>query len=89
MVLYKIEPGRVFPLHSHPHAQFGVFLEGGGKFKIGDSARNMKEGDGYYIPPGVPHELVTDSGKLTVIVDFFTPERDDLLPECLEPERSS
>jgi quercetin dioxygenase-like cupin family protein len=87
MVLYKIEPGKTFAWHNHPHAQYGVFLEGGGEFRVGDSTWKMKEGDTYFIPPNVFHELKTDAGKASVIIDFFTPERDDYAVEALEPDK--
>jgi quercetin dioxygenase-like cupin family protein len=86
MVMYKIDSGKTFALHNHPHAQFGIFLEGSGKFKVGDSIWDLKSGDSYFIPPGVFHELKTDGGKPSVIMDFFTPEREDYLRECLEPD---
>jgi quercetin dioxygenase-like cupin family protein len=86
MVYYKIEPGKVFALHNHPHSQYGLFLQGGGIFKIGDKEWRVKEGDGYFIPPGVFHELRTDGDKTCIVVDFFTPERDDYAPEALQPE---
>jgi quercetin dioxygenase-like cupin family protein len=86
MIYYKIEPGKVFAWHNHPHSQFGLFLQGGGIFKIGDKEWRVKEGDGYFIPPGVFHELRTDGDKTCIAVDFFTPERDDYAPEALQPE---
>jgi quercetin dioxygenase-like cupin family protein len=86
MVLYRIEPGSVFPLHSHPHAQFGYFLEGGGSFKVGDSAWRMGPGDSYYVPPGTKHELRTGSKK-SVVIDFFTPERSDYHGETVPEDR--
>ena len=89
MVYYKIEPGRVFAWHNHPHAQFGVFLEGGGVFKIGETEWEMKQGDGYFIPPGVFHELRTNGDKPSIIIDFFTPERAEYISECLEPDKKS
>ncbi len=86
MVLYRIDPEKVFPLHSHPHAQFGVFLEGGGEFRVGDSVWKMKKGDSYYIPPGVSHELRTSKTEESVIIDFFTPERQDYHSEAVAPD---
>ena len=88
MVFYKIEPGKVFAWHNHPHAQYGVLLEGGGIFKVGEVEWRVRQGDGYFIPPGVFHELRTDGEKPSVVVDFFTPERDDYASECLEPDES-
>ena len=85
MVLYRIEAGRVFPLHNHPHAQFGVFMQGSGVFKVGNETWYMKSGDTYFIPPGVMHEVKTTEN--CVIIDFFTPEREDYLAEALDPEQ--
>jgi quercetin dioxygenase-like cupin family protein len=85
MVMYHIEPRRVFPLHSHPHAQYGVFLEGGGSFRVGGKEWAMKKGDAYFIPPGVPHELRTGD-EPSVIIDFFTPAREDYVPEAPAPD---
>jgi len=86
MVMYRIDPGKVFPLHSHPHAQFGVYLEGAGDLRVGDQVWKMKKGDSYYIPPGVPHELRTSEKETSVMVDFFTPERQDYHPEAVAPD---
>lgn len=87
MVMYKIEPGKIFALHNHPHAEFGVFLEGSGTFKVGETEWKAGPGDGYYIPPGVFHELRTEGDKPSVIIDFFTPERDDYQGETLAPDK--
>jgi len=56
MVLYKIAPGSVFPWHNHTHAQFGIFLEGGGDFKVGERMWKISKGDSYFIPQGLYHE---------------------------------
>jgi quercetin dioxygenase-like cupin family protein len=86
MVQYKIEPGTDFAWHNHPHSQFGIFLQGEGIFKIGDKEWHVSEGDGYFIPPGVFHELRVRGDKTCVVVDFFTPERADYAPEALQPD---
>ncbi len=85
-VQYQIAPNKVFPLHNHPHAQFGLVLEGGGTFKLKDRTWKLRKGDTYYIPPGVPHELTTDPNVASVYIDFFTPEREDYLPESKGPD---
>jgi quercetin dioxygenase-like cupin family protein len=86
MVQYEIQPGSVFPKHSHPHAQYGIFLKGKGTFNVGDLHWEMKEGDGYFIPPSVPHELLVRGSEPAVVIDFFTPERDDFLNEAIDPD---
>ena len=85
MVLYRIEAGKIFPLHNHPHAQFGVFVQGSGIFKVGNETWHIKSGDSYFIPPGVTHEVKTTEN--CTIIDFFTPEREDYLTEALDPEQ--
>lgn len=85
MVIYRIEPRSIFPLHTHPHAQFGYFLEGGGQLKVGGSLWRMKKGDSYYVPPGIAHELRTGSRRCSLI-DFFTPERLDYHAEAMPPD---
>ncbi len=86
MVLYRIEPGRVFPRHTHPHAQYGTVLEGGGTFSVGDRSWKMKVGDAYYVPADVPHELHADPSVASVILDVFAPEREDFLNETVAPD---
>jgi quercetin dioxygenase-like cupin family protein len=85
-VLYNIAPNKVFPLHEHPHAQFGIVLEGGGTFKLKDKVWKLKKVDTYFIPPGIKHELTTDPDVPSVYIDFFTPEREDYLPESKRPD---
>ena len=56
-------------------------------FKVGDSVWKMKKGDSYFIPPGVMHELKTDPAQQCVVIDFFTPERQDYRPETVAPDQ--
>jgi quercetin dioxygenase-like cupin family protein len=83
MVLYRIEPGRVFPRHTHPHAQYGTVLEGGGTFRVAEQSWTLRPGDAYFVPPDVPHELLSDPSTSTVILDVFAPRRDDFLNETV------
>jgi len=87
MVYYRIAPNSVFPMHTHPHAQYGIFLEGGGTFRVGESVWSVKKGDAYFIPPNVPHELRTFSEEC-LIIDFFTPMREDMLSEATPPDKT-
>jgi len=88
LVLYEIAPNSTFPLHTHAHVQAGTFLEGGGRFRVGSETYRMHKGSAYSIPGGVPHELVTDPGTPSRILDVFVPERDDFLPEAVPPDRA-
>ncbi len=87
LVLYRIAPGSEFPRHTHPHAQYGTFLEGGGIFRVGGEEWSVKAGDSYYVLPNVPHQLTADPKISTVVLDVFTPEREDFLAEALPANR--
>ncbi len=82
MALYILKPKSLVKLHSHPHAQYGYCMDGGGVFRIGAKRWSIQKGDSYYIPPRLTHELRINS-KRTVLVEFFTPMREDFLAEVL------
>jgi quercetin dioxygenase-like cupin family protein len=87
MVLYRIGPGSVFPSHTHPHVQSGTVLEGGGEFTVGGEVWHLTVGSSYTVPGGVAHELRADRERPTVILDVFTPRREDFLRETVPPDR--
>ena len=88
MVLYRIEPGRKFPMHTHPHTQSGVVLEGGGEFQVGPERWTLTKGSAYSVPGDVPHEFHADPTRSVVILDVFTPRREELLHEALPADRA-
>jgi quercetin dioxygenase-like cupin family protein len=85
-VLYRIAPGRTFPMHQHPHVQMGVFLEGGGEFAVGPARWTMGPGASYLVPSNAPHELKTDPARESVVLDVFVPERTDFRGEATAPD---
>ncbi len=87
MVLYKIAPGGVFPMHTHPHVQSGTVIEGGGQFQVGDEVWTLRPGSSYTVPSNAPHQLKADPIRATVILDVFTPRREELLHEAVRPDR--
>ncbi|HXQ48385.1 MAG TPA: cupin domain-containing protein [Thermoplasmata archaeon] len=88
LVLYRISPGCLFPRHTHPHVQSGTVLEGGGEFRVGDDVWKLVQGSSYVVPGGVPHELRSDPRTRTVILDVFTPRRDDFMSETVPHDRT-
>jgi quercetin dioxygenase-like cupin family protein len=87
VTLFKMDPGNVGALHSHPHAQYGMCLEGSGTFTIGGTEFKVKKGDGWYIPPGIQHGLRVDSSQSATVIDFFTPHREDFSKEVLPSDQ--
>ena len=59
----ELEPHSVVELHSHPHEQLGMLLEGEVTFTIGDEQRTLTPGDMWRIPGGVQHGVVTGAKK--------------------------
>jgi quercetin dioxygenase-like cupin family protein len=88
MVLYRIAPGSRFPMHTHPHVQSGTVLEGGGQFRVGEDTWTLRVGSSYTVPGGVPHELRAIEDSRTVVLDVFTPRREEFLHETVRPDRA-
>lgn len=72
----ELEPGSVVPMHSHPHEQAGIVLEGEFEMTIGRETKWVRKGDMYIIPGGVGHAVVTGPQK-AVALDIFHPIREE------------
>jgi quercetin dioxygenase-like cupin family protein len=74
--LVELEPNVAVAEHSHSNEQAGFIVEGSFTFTIGGERRELRPGDTYVIPGGVPHSAVAGP-EGTIAVDIFTPPRDD------------
>jgi|TARA_Y100000780_G_C13600831_1_gene384539 quercetin dioxygenase-like cupin family protein len=74
----EIAANAVVPMHSHPHEQAGMVLEGEFDFTIGGETTTLKEDDYYIIPGGVEHGLVAND-QPSVALDIFSPPREDYM----------
>jgi quercetin dioxygenase-like cupin family protein len=72
----EMDAGAVVPLHSHPHEQGGILLQGRLELTIGDETRIVEAGSLFLIPPHVPHKAVAVDGS-AVVLDVFSPVRED------------
>ena len=73
----SFETGAVGALHSHPHTQVTYVAEGRFRFTIGDETREVSRGDTLCKQNGVTHGCVClEKG---ILVDFFTPMREDFV----------
>ncbi|MGC9522219.1 MAG: cupin domain-containing protein [Anaerolineae bacterium] len=79
MAKFRLSKGTALPLHSHPHEQTGYMVSGHGIFLIGGKEIDAVPGDSWSIPGDVEHsvEVLED----TVIVEVFSPVREEYLPE--------
>jgi len=75
---FRIAKGSVIPAHSHPHEQTGIMLSGRLRFKVDGQIKDVEPGDSWCLPGGVEHsaEALEDS----VVVEVFSPVREDYLP---------
>lgn len=77
MVKVKFDAGTTVVPHTHMHTQTSYCAKGKFEFTVGEEKRIIGYGDGLYIPSNVPHGVVClEEG---VIVDVFTPAREDFL----------
>ena len=64
-------------LHSPPRVPFTCSRSGAFSVYIGSESRGLHGGDFYFIPPDVVHGV--EARKDSILVDVFTPMREDLL----------
>ncbi len=76
MSMVEIAPNAVVPMHTHPHEQAGLVLQGEFDFTIGGETKRLRQGDAYVIPGGVEHGLVGWDGW-SMALDIFSPPRED------------
>ena len=72
------EAGMEGAMHSHPHEQLGYVKSGEIELQMeGRDPVRLSEGGSYYVPPNLRHGV--HILKPTVLVDAFTPIREDFL----------
>jgi len=73
----RFDKGALVPEHRHPHEQTGYLISGSLRFFSGSSERVVLPGDSWIFPGDTPHgaEALED----TVIVEVFSPLREDIL----------
>jgi quercetin dioxygenase-like cupin family protein len=76
LAVVKLDADASLPLHSHPHEQGGIVLEGELTFTIGGEVTRAHPGDLYIIPGGVPHSVQVGPQPAKVM-DIFSPVREE------------
>jgi len=77
MVKVSFEKGAIGYIHDHFHSQTTYVESGSFEVTIGDEKKILNGGDGFFIPPNVPHGAVClEAG---VLIDVFSPIREDFL----------
>jgi quercetin dioxygenase-like cupin family protein len=77
-VEFRLDAGKTVPLHSHPEEQTGYLVSGHLILFFGGQEYDIRPGDAWAIPGGIPHssKMLEDS----IAVEVFSPVREDYLP---------
>ena len=76
LAVVELAPNAIVPEHRHPNEQNGLVIQGRVLFRCGDQEREMGPGGTWRILGGVPHSVVAGPDG-AVVIDVFTPTRDD------------
>lgn len=78
LTYFELEPGTVFPEHSHSAEQITLVLEGEISFHVDGATVLLKAGDVIAVPSNVSHSAVTGE-KPCRAVDAWSPVREEFL----------
>ncbi len=73
--------GMVGDVHTHPHRQCCYIIKGKFESELDGEKRILEAGDCVYVEANVPHGLVALEDDC-VMIDIFTPMRDDWFPDA-------
>jgi quercetin dioxygenase-like cupin family protein len=78
----SIAPRTVTPVHSHPHEQITIVERGRVRFIVAGVERIASPGDVLFFPSGIAHGA-TMLDEPVVLVDIFSPPREDFLADAV------
>ena len=72
LMAIDIEPNVVVPRHTHPGVESGYLVSGSSTLSVmGEPDRLLKPGDGFQIPPEVPHSVRNGPEKSRVVATYI------------------
>lgn len=77
LIRILIQPGAVFPDHTHPNEQIGTCLEGEGVLTSGGKGLEVEPGVTWAIPGGELHKFEATGDSPVVIYEAWSPPRED------------
>jgi quercetin dioxygenase-like cupin family protein len=69
--------GALVPQHDHPNEQIATVLQGRLRFRVGGAEFEAGPGESVPLASNVPHEV--EALEDTIVLDVFSPVRDDWL----------
>ena len=78
---------RPYPMHSHPHEQFVVVLEGSVEFTVdGAGTQTLGPGGVFYFAPDQGHSVRVLTDDPVVMLEIYTPVRIDYADPSSNPD---
>ena len=74
--MVEIDANSEVPMHTHPHEQAGILIEGELEMGIGGEVKVLKPGDMYIIPGDVEH-YARCGDTPALALDIFSPVREE------------
>ncbi|WP_245947302.1 cupin domain-containing protein [Bacillus taeanensis] len=78
MTEVTFEKNAVGAVHSHPHEQISYIVEGVFQFNLNGQIHIVKKGDSVYVPSNTSHGVKALEHH-SIILDVFTPQREDFI----------
>jgi quercetin dioxygenase-like cupin family protein/N-acetylglutamate synthase-like GNAT family acetyltransferase len=83
LIEFTFDANTDLPIHTHPHEQVGYVVSGRLRLSHDGAFHELGPGDSYHVLPNVPHGAYVH--EPAVVVDVFTPPRQDFLPAAIRP----
>ena len=81
LIRAEFEPAGEYEMHSHPHEQFGLMVQGRMRLVVGDEDTMIGPGDIWHVPPNVTHGGTIVGDEPVIFIDVFHPVREEVLEE--------
>jgi quercetin dioxygenase-like cupin family protein len=78
MTEVTFQKGAIGDIHSHVHEQISYIVQGSFDFTLNGEVQCLEKGDSIYIPSNTLHGVMALEDE-SIILDIFTPQRDDFL----------
>ncbi len=79
LIMVELDPGASVPWHSHQQEQISFILKGRAEVRTSDGVYLINEGSAYGFKPDEPHETRNPGPDKLVVIEVFSPPREDLL----------
>lgn len=79
LTYFELAPGTRISRHSHPHEQMGILIKGKLVWRMAERETLLEAPALYRVPSGEPHEVEVVGEEPVIVMDAFSPVREDFL----------